>query len=177
MASASGGPSRLRPPKTRDADPADCRNLRGRCIAVAWTGRERDSGQAVALQTARTSRGPAGFTWRGATHVLPHGPPAVRVQVRLARSGVRAHKLQELLGGAYGEITVAIQYLFQGRNCRMPGKCKDLIMDIATEEMGHVEMIVTMVARLLEGAPATSTTKAAAADPVVGAVAYRTQRG
>jgi Mn-containing catalase len=43
--------------------------------------------------------------------------------------------------------------------------------------MGHVEMIVTMVARLLEGAPATSTTKAAAADPVVGAVAYRTQRG
>jgi Mn-containing catalase len=50
-------------------------------------------------------------------------------------------------------------------------------MDIATEEMGHVEMIVTMVARLLEGAPATSATKAAAADPVVGAVAYRTQRG
>jgi Mn-containing catalase len=52
----------------------------------------------------------------------------------------------------------------------MPGKCKDLIMDIATEEMGHVEMIATMVARLLEGAPATATTKAAAADPVVGAV-------
>ena len=59
----------------------------------------------------------------------------------------------------------------------MPGKCKDLIMDIATEEMGHVEMIVTMVARLLEGAPAPSTTKATAADPVAGAVAYRTQRG
>jgi Mn-containing catalase len=58
----------------------------------------------------------------------------------------------------------------------MPGKYKDLIMDIATEEMGHVEMIATMVARLLEGAPATATTKAAA-DPVVGAVAYRTQRG
>ena len=31
-------------------------------------------------------------------------------------------------------------------------------------------MIATMVARLLEGAPATATTKAAAADPVVGAV-------
>lgn len=59
----------------------------------------------------------------------------------------------------------------------MPGKCKDLIMDIATEEMGHVEMIVTMVARLLEGAPATSPAKAAAADPVADAVAYRTQRG
>ena len=52
----------------------------------------------------------------------------------------------------------------------MPGKYKDLIMDVATEEMSHVEMIATMVAWLLEGAPATATTKAAAADPVVGAV-------
>ena len=31
-------------------------------------------------------------------------------------------------------------------------------------------MIATMAARLLEGAPATAATKAAAADPVVGAV-------
>ena len=83
---------------------------------------------------------------------------------------VYAHKLQELIGGAYGEMTVTMQYLFQGWSCRMPGKYKDLIMDVATEEMGHVEMIATMVARLLEGAPATATTKAAAADPVVGAV-------
>jgi Mn-containing catalase len=82
---------------------------------------------------------------------------------------VYARKLQELIGGAYGEMTVALQYLFQGWNCRVPGKYKDLIMDTATEEIGHVEMIATMVARLLEGAPATATTKAAA-DPVVGAV-------
>src|ERR1700685_3925392 len=81
-----------------------------------------------------------------------------------------AHKLRELSGGAYGDMTVTMQYLFQGWNCRMPGKYKDLIMDIATEEIGHVEMIATMVARLLEGAPATATTKAALADPVVGAV-------
>jgi Mn-containing catalase len=33
---------------------------------------------------------------------------------------VYAHKLQELPGGAYGEMTVAMQYLFQGWNCRMP---------------------------------------------------------
>jgi Mn-containing catalase len=83
---------------------------------------------------------------------------------------VYAHKLQELIGGAYGEMTVTMQYLFQGWNCRMPGKYKDLIMDVATEEIGHVEMIAVMVARLLEGAPATATTKAAMADPVVGAV-------
>ena len=83
---------------------------------------------------------------------------------------VYAHKLQELLGGAFGEMTVTMQYLFQGWNCRVPGKYKDLIMDVATEEIGHVEMIATMIARLLEGAPATATTKAAGTDPVVGAV-------
>jgi Mn-containing catalase len=36
----------------------------------------------------------------------------------------------------------------------MPGKYTDL--DIATEAIGHVELIATMVARLLEGAPATA---------------------
>ncbi len=95
--------------------------------------------------------------------------PAIRCRAGEARPPY-AHKLQELIGGAYGEMTVTMQYLFQGWNCRMPGKYKDLIMDVATEEMGHVEMIATMVARLLEGAPATATTKAALADPVGGAV-------
>ncbi|WP_199432319.1 manganese catalase family protein [Qaidamihabitans albus] len=80
-----------------------------------------------------------------------------------------ARKLQELVGGAFGEMTVTMQYLFQGWNCRMEGKYKDLIMDIATEEIGHVEMISTMVARLLEGAPATETTRAVQ-DPVMAAV-------
>jgi Mn-containing catalase len=82
---------------------------------------------------------------------------------------VYARKLQELIGGAYGEMTVAMQYLFQGWNCRVAGKYKDLIMDTATEEMGHVEMLATMVARLLEGAPTTLTAEAAE-DPVIGAV-------
>ncbi|MEU3289246.1 manganese catalase family protein [Streptomyces longwoodensis] len=81
-----------------------------------------------------------------------------------------ARKLEELVGGAYGEMSVMMQYLFQGWNCRMPGKYKDLIMDIATEEIGHVEMLATMVARLLEGAPATTTTKMATNDPAIGAV-------
>jgi manganese catalase len=81
-----------------------------------------------------------------------------------------ARKLQELIGGAFGEMTVTMQYLFQGWNCRMEGKYKDLIMDVATEEIGHVEMIATMVARLLEGAPSDVTAKAVADDPVVAAV-------
>jgi Mn-containing catalase len=80
-----------------------------------------------------------------------------------------AAKLQELIGGAYGEMTVTMQYLFQGWNCRIEGKYKDLIMDVATEEIGHVEMLATMVARLLEGAPSTTVAKAVE-DPVVAAL-------
>jgi Mn-containing catalase len=52
----------------------------------------------------------------------------------------------------------------------VPGKYKDMIMDIATEEIGHVEMLTTMMARLLEGAPSETTEKAVAANPVLAAV-------
>jgi Mn-containing catalase len=81
-----------------------------------------------------------------------------------------AMKLQEILGGAWGEMTVALQYLFQGWNTRIPGKYRDLILDTATEELGHVEMICIMIARLLEGAPAEQTAAAAAANPGLAAV-------
>ncbi|SDK20677.1 Mn-containing catalase [Actinopolyspora mzabensis] len=81
-----------------------------------------------------------------------------------------AKKLQELIGGAWGEMTVTMQYLFQGWNCRAPGKYKDMILDIGTEEMGHVEMLATMVARLLEGAPAETTAGMVDQDPVLAAV-------
>jgi Mn-containing catalase len=44
-------------------------------------------------------------------------------------------------------------YLFQGWNCRSPAKYRDMIMDIGTEGIGHVEMLATMIARLLETSP------------------------
>jgi manganese catalase len=81
-----------------------------------------------------------------------------------------AMKVQELLGGQFGEMTVMMQYLFQGFNCRIPGKYKDMIMDIGTEEIAHVEMLSTLIARLLEGAPAEVTEKAVATNPVLAAV-------
>src|SRR3954454_17080555 len=81
-----------------------------------------------------------------------------------------AAKLQEVVGGQFGEMTVMMQYLFQGWSCRMTGKYKDMIMDIATEEIGHVEMLTTMLARLLEGGPAEAPEKAAAMNPVLAAV-------
>jgi Mn-containing catalase len=64
-----------------------------------------------------------------------------------------ARKMQEILGGQWGEMTVATQYLLQGWNCRLPGKYKDLLLAIGTEELAHVEMIVTMIDRLLDHIP------------------------
>jgi Mn-containing catalase len=45
-----------------------------------------------------------------------------------------------------------------------------MILDIGTEEIGHVEMLCTMIARLLEGAPSETTARAAAANPGLAAV-------
>lgn len=52
-----------------------------------------------------------------------------------------------------GEMTVMMQYLFQGWNCRGPAEYRDMLLDIGTEEIGHVEMLATMVAYLLDKAP------------------------
>jgi Mn-containing catalase len=64
-----------------------------------------------------------------------------------------ARRLQEMLGGKWGALTVAHQYLFQGWSCRRPGKYRDLLLDMGTEAMAHVEMICTMITRLLQDAP------------------------
>ncbi|MGP4075804.1 manganese catalase family protein [Halobacillus sp. K22] len=82
---------------------------------------------------------------------------------------VYAKKLQEILGGQYGEMSVMMQYLFQGWNCRAEDKYRDMILDIGTEEIAHVEMIATMIAQLLDGAPAGDQDQAAQ-DPAVEAV-------
>src|SRR5215213_6707407 len=80
-----------------------------------------------------------------------------------------AKKLQEVLGGPWGEMSVMMNYLFQGWNCRGPRKYRDMILDIGTEEISHVEMLATMIARLLEGAPLKGRYDAAKI-PIVGAV-------
>ncbi|GGC00106.1 manganese catalase family protein [Cellulomonas carbonis] len=83
---------------------------------------------------------------------------------------VYARKLQEVLGGQYGEISVAMQYAFQGWNMHLPGKYRDLVFGIAAEEFGHVEMLATMIAQLLEKAPLGITEDAVQSDPTVAAV-------
>jgi Mn-containing catalase len=83
---------------------------------------------------------------------------------------VYAKQLQELIGGQWGEMTVAINYLFQEWNCRGPAKYRDMILDIGTEEIAHVEMLATMVARLLETSPVEAQEEAAQSNSVVGSV-------
>jgi Mn-containing catalase len=81
-----------------------------------------------------------------------------------------AKRVQEVLGGQFGEMTVMMQYLFQGWNCFGPAKYRDLLLDTGTEEIGHVEMLCTLIARLLEGAPVAEQEAAVAANPGVAAV-------
>lgn len=83
---------------------------------------------------------------------------------------VYARKLQEVLGGQYGEITVAMQYGFQSWNAHIPGKYRDLLFGIGAEEFGHVEMLATMIAQLLEKAPVGVAEDAVQNDPTVAAI-------
>ena len=82
---------------------------------------------------------------------------------------VYAKKLQEILGGQFGEMTVMMAYLFQGWNCRGPATYRDMLLDIGTEEIAHVEMLSVMIARLLEGAPVNAQEAAVAESPTVAA--------
>ncbi|MBG6183680.1 Mn-containing catalase [Arthrobacter sp. CAN_A214] len=62
-----------------------------------------------------------------------------------------------MLGGQYSEITGALQYSFQAWNAHIPGKYRDLLFGIGAEEFGHVEMLATIIAQLLEKAPLSIT--------------------
>lgn len=80
-----------------------------------------------------------------------------------------ARQIQEVLGGQFGEMTVMMQYLFQGFNCRGEEKYKDMLMDIGTEEIGHVEMLCSLISQLLNGASPEDQAEAAK-DPAVAAI-------
>ncbi|MBB4064765.1 manganese catalase family protein [Gellertiella hungarica] len=80
-----------------------------------------------------------------------------------------ARALQQAIGGVEGEIRVAMQYFFQACGARGNPKFRDMLMNTAAEELGHIEMLATAVAMNLEGAP-LSLREEVAADPVGGAV-------
>lgn len=81
-----------------------------------------------------------------------------------------AKRVQELIGRQYGEMSVAMQYLFQGWSFREGNeKYKDLLLDIGTEELGHIEMLATMVFRLLQ-ATSIAEQEEAMIDPATAAI-------
>ena len=82
---------------------------------------------------------------------------------------VYARALQQAIGGIEGEIRVCLQYFFQAWGARGPSKYRDMLLETATEELGHIEMLATAVAMNLEGAP-TSMKEEVAAGPIDGAV-------
>ncbi len=60
-----------------------------------------------------------------------------------------ANLMQEQLGGPHGELKAALQYLSQSFRIK-DQRIKDLFLDIASEELGHMEMVATTV-NLLNG--------------------------
>lgn len=61
-----------------------------------------------------------------------------------------ARLLLEQFGGANGELKAAMQYFVQAFSCRNPYPDKyDMLMDIATEELGHLEIVGATIQMLL----------------------------
>lgn len=72
--------------------------------------------------------------------------------------------LLEQFGGANGELAAAMQYSIQGLNCDDPA-LKDMLMDIGTEELSHLEVVGTLARMHLK--PMKTSREAAEADPLV----------
>jgi Mn-containing catalase len=72
--------------------------------------------------------------------------------------------LLEQFGGANGELAAAMQYSIQGLNCEDPGR-KDLLMDIGTEELSHLEIVGTLARMHLK--PVKSLREDAEVDPLI----------
>ena len=62
-----------------------------------------------------------------------------------------ANLLLEQFGGPQGELAAACRYFTQGLSDEDPGR-KDMLLDIATEELSHLEIIGTLVGMLNKGA-------------------------
>jgi Mn-containing catalase len=72
--------------------------------------------------------------------------------------------LLEQFGGANGELAAAMQYSIQGINCDDPER-KDMLMDIGTEELSHLEVIGALARMHLK--PMKNRRDAAEIDPLI----------
>jgi Mn-containing catalase len=72
--------------------------------------------------------------------------------------------LLEQFGGANGELAAAMQYSIQGLNCEDQER-KDLLMDIGTEELSHLEIVGTLARMHLK--PLKNMKEDVAEDPLI----------
>jgi Mn-containing catalase len=87
--------------------------------------------------------------------------------------------LLEQFGGANGELAAAMQYSIQGINCDDPDR-KDMLMDIGTEELSHLEIVGALARMHLK--PLKNNRVAAEIDPLIaiaggGGVALQNSMG
>ncbi|HBV49249.1 MULTISPECIES: manganese catalase family protein [Alistipes] len=77
----------------------------------------------------------------------------LQFKARVSRPDPRfARLLLEQFGGGNGELKAAMQYFVQAFACHNPYPDKyDLLMDIATEELGHLEIVGATIQMLLAG--------------------------
>ena len=73
--------------------------------------------------------------------------------------------LLEQFGGANGELAAAMQYTIQGWNCVDDVTRRDLLLDIGTEELSHLEIVGALIRMHLK--PLKTKSEAAEADPLV----------
>ena len=73
--------------------------------------------------------------------------------------------LLEQFGGANGELAAAMQYTIQGWNCVDDLARRDLLLDIGTEELSHLEIVGALIRMHLK--PMKEKREAAEADPLV----------
>src|ERR1700759_370628 len=94
-----------------------------------------------------------------------HHVKALMYTVRIGRPDPRfGNMLLEQFGGANGELAAAMQYSVQGLNCEDPER-KDLLMDIGTEELSHLEIVGALARLHLK--PMKFDRDAAEADPLI----------
>lgn len=77
----------------------------------------------------------------------------LQFNARVSQPDVKfARLLLEQFGGGNGELKAGIQYFMQAFTCRKPYPDKyDLLMDIATEEFSHLEIVGATIQMLLTG--------------------------
>jgi Mn-containing catalase len=83
-----------------------------------------------------------------------------------------ASAVQELLGGRFGEMSTLMNYTYQSFNFRGKKNLKpfyDLVANIATEELGHIEVVAATINSLLTGSVDRSESADSRLKSVMGA--------